>query len=157
MNRVYIAKALKGNKARGAEEEIKAFRLQVHFILEMVVTLEILDYTAKFEILNAIISAPSTAILQRLEFGNLKLDVVHIVRIVSALPRLATLACNICKAGTVNTAILAPEPLTVSNSVQQTACGSDLLVNAETTNKLKEYAAILEDVPSRQKDWHPDD
>ncbi|KAJ2740264.1 hypothetical protein GGI20_005899, partial [Coemansia sp. BCRC 34301] len=34
---------------------------------------------------------------------------------------------------------------------------SDSLVDAETTSKLKEYAAILEDVPSRQKDWYPDD
>ncbi|KAJ2504651.1 hypothetical protein IWW47_002423 [Coemansia sp. RSA 2052] len=34
---------------------------------------------------------------------------------------------------------------------------SDSLVDAETINKLKEYAAILESTPSRQKDWHPDD
>ncbi|KAJ1671765.1 hypothetical protein GGF38_000553 [Coemansia sp. RSA 25] len=34
---------------------------------------------------------------------------------------------------------------------------SDMLIDTETTNRLKEYAAILESTPSRQKDWHPDD
>ncbi|KAJ2557211.1 hypothetical protein GGH95_005208, partial [Coemansia sp. RSA 1836] len=34
---------------------------------------------------------------------------------------------------------------------------SDTLIDTETTNRLKEYAAILESTPSRQKDWHPDD
>ncbi|KAJ2334474.1 hypothetical protein GGI00_001838 [Coemansia sp. RSA 2681] len=34
---------------------------------------------------------------------------------------------------------------------------SDSLIDAETTNRLKEYAAILESTPSRKKDWHPDD
>ncbi|KAJ2506226.1 hypothetical protein IWW47_001686, partial [Coemansia sp. RSA 2052] len=32
---------------------------------------------------------------------------------------------------------------------------SDTLIDAETTNLLKEYAAILESTPSRKKDWHP--
>ncbi|KAJ2741665.1 hypothetical protein GGI20_005026 [Coemansia sp. BCRC 34301] len=49
----------------------------------------------------------------------------------------------------------------LSSSVKLSAADgvwfSDSLVDAETTNKLKEYAAILEGVPSRQKDWHPDD
>ncbi|KAJ2321437.1 hypothetical protein GGI00_006062, partial [Coemansia sp. RSA 2681] len=31
---------------------------------------------------------------------------------------------------------------------------SDSLIDAETTNGLKEYAAILEGAPERQKDWH---
>ncbi|KAJ2461231.1 hypothetical protein GGF42_000328 [Coemansia sp. RSA 2424] len=34
---------------------------------------------------------------------------------------------------------------------------SDTLINAEMTNRLKEYAAILESTPSRKKDWHPGD
>ncbi|KAJ1672158.1 hypothetical protein GGF38_000254 [Coemansia sp. RSA 25] len=34
---------------------------------------------------------------------------------------------------------------------------SDTLIDAETTNLLKEYAAILQSTPSRQKDWHPGD
>ncbi|KAJ2876470.1 hypothetical protein H4R27_006334 [Coemansia aciculifera] len=34
---------------------------------------------------------------------------------------------------------------------------SDTLIDAETTNKLKNYAAILERVPDRQKDWYPND
>ncbi|KAJ2505488.1 hypothetical protein IWW47_002025 [Coemansia sp. RSA 2052] len=34
---------------------------------------------------------------------------------------------------------------------------SDSLIDTATTNGLKEYAAILESTPSRQKDWHPDD
>ncbi|KAJ2644200.1 hypothetical protein GGF44_000756 [Coemansia sp. RSA 1694] len=34
---------------------------------------------------------------------------------------------------------------------------SDSLIDTATTNELKEYAAILESTPSRQKDWHPDD
>ncbi|KAJ2458865.1 hypothetical protein GGF42_001808 [Coemansia sp. RSA 2424] len=33
---------------------------------------------------------------------------------------------------------------------------SDSLIDLETTNELKEYAAILESTPSNQKDWHPD-
>ncbi|KAJ2461057.1 hypothetical protein GGF42_000441 [Coemansia sp. RSA 2424] len=32
---------------------------------------------------------------------------------------------------------------------------SDTLIDAETTNMLKNYAAILESAPSHQKDWHP--
>ncbi|KAJ2454178.1 hypothetical protein GGF42_003663 [Coemansia sp. RSA 2424] len=32
---------------------------------------------------------------------------------------------------------------------------SDSLIDLETTNELKEYAAILESTPSCQKDWHP--
>ncbi|KAJ2490398.1 hypothetical protein IWW37_003215 [Coemansia sp. RSA 2050] len=32
---------------------------------------------------------------------------------------------------------------------------SDTLIDAETTNRLKSYAAILESVPDRQKDWYP--
>ncbi|KAJ2333953.1 hypothetical protein GGI00_002084, partial [Coemansia sp. RSA 2681] len=34
---------------------------------------------------------------------------------------------------------------------------SDTLIDLETTNELKEYAAILESIASRQKDWYPDD
>ncbi|KAJ2869866.1 hypothetical protein GGH93_006010, partial [Coemansia aciculifera] len=34
---------------------------------------------------------------------------------------------------------------------------SDALIDAETTEMLKRYAAILENVPDRQKDWHLDD
>ncbi|KAJ2446773.1 hypothetical protein GGF42_005607 [Coemansia sp. RSA 2424] len=33
---------------------------------------------------------------------------------------------------------------------------SDSLIDLETTNELKEYAAILESTPTNQKDWHPD-
>ncbi|KAJ2883839.1 hypothetical protein H4R27_002504 [Coemansia aciculifera] len=33
---------------------------------------------------------------------------------------------------------------------------SDTLIDAETTKKLRDYAAVLESVPDRQKDWHPD-
>ncbi|KAJ2864086.1 hypothetical protein GGH94_003166 [Coemansia aciculifera] len=33
---------------------------------------------------------------------------------------------------------------------------SNTLIDAETTNGLKEYAAILEGVPDRQKDWYPE-
>ncbi|KAJ2887248.1 hypothetical protein H4R27_000045 [Coemansia aciculifera] len=33
---------------------------------------------------------------------------------------------------------------------------SDTLIDAETTNGLKDYAAILEGVPDRQKDWYPE-
>ncbi|KAJ2911065.1 hypothetical protein GGI21_000234 [Coemansia aciculifera] len=34
---------------------------------------------------------------------------------------------------------------------------SDSLIDAQTTNALKDYAAVLASVPSRQKDWHPKD
>ncbi|KAJ2413887.1 hypothetical protein GGI10_002758 [Coemansia sp. RSA 2530] len=34
---------------------------------------------------------------------------------------------------------------------------SDTLIHAETTDKLRDYAAILESVPDRQKDWYPND
>ncbi|KAJ2811189.1 hypothetical protein H4S07_002220 [Coemansia furcata] len=34
---------------------------------------------------------------------------------------------------------------------------SDTLIDAETANQLKDYAAILESVPNRQKDWYPND
>ncbi|KAJ2252451.1 hypothetical protein GGI13_003277 [Coemansia sp. RSA 455] len=34
---------------------------------------------------------------------------------------------------------------------------SDTLIDAETTNKLKDYAATLESVSDRQKDWYPKD
>ncbi|KAJ2099358.1 hypothetical protein GGI09_002830 [Coemansia sp. S100] len=33
----------------------------------------------------------------------------------------------------------------------------DALVDAQTTNELKDYAAILESVSDRQKNWHPND
>ncbi|KAJ2751495.1 hypothetical protein GGI19_004446 [Coemansia pectinata] len=33
---------------------------------------------------------------------------------------------------------------------------SDTLIDAETTKKLRDYAAVLESVPDLQKDWHPD-
>ncbi|KAJ2860065.1 hypothetical protein GGH94_005741 [Coemansia aciculifera] len=33
---------------------------------------------------------------------------------------------------------------------------SDTLIDAEPTKKLRDYAAVLESVPDRQKDWHPD-
>ncbi|KAJ1912087.1 hypothetical protein LPJ71_002783 [Coemansia sp. S17] len=33
----------------------------------------------------------------------------------------------------------------------------DTLIDAETMNKLRDYAAILESVPDRQKDWYPND
>ncbi|KAJ2443146.1 hypothetical protein GGF42_006735 [Coemansia sp. RSA 2424] len=32
---------------------------------------------------------------------------------------------------------------------------SDMLIDAETTNELKEYAILLESIPERLKDWHP--
>ncbi|KAJ2461535.1 hypothetical protein GGF42_000124 [Coemansia sp. RSA 2424] len=47
-----------------------------------------------------------------------------------------------------------------SNSRLSAADGvwlSGSLIDLETTNRLKEYAAILERTPNRQKDWHPDD
>ncbi|KAJ2891155.1 hypothetical protein GGI21_005936, partial [Coemansia aciculifera] len=34
---------------------------------------------------------------------------------------------------------------------------SDSLIDVQTTNALKDYAAVLASVPSRQKDWHPKD
>ncbi|KAJ2752781.1 hypothetical protein GGI19_003593 [Coemansia pectinata] len=34
---------------------------------------------------------------------------------------------------------------------------SDTLIDAETTNEIRDYAAILESVPDRQKDWYPKD
>ncbi|KAJ2863991.1 hypothetical protein GGH94_003211 [Coemansia aciculifera] len=34
---------------------------------------------------------------------------------------------------------------------------SDTLIDAETTNELRDYVAILESVPDRQKDWYPND
>ncbi|KAJ2058799.1 hypothetical protein GGI17_004794 [Coemansia sp. S146] len=34
---------------------------------------------------------------------------------------------------------------------------SDMLIDSETTNKFKDYAAILESIPDRQKDWYPND
>ncbi|KAJ2733289.1 hypothetical protein IW152_003208 [Coemansia sp. BCRC 34962] len=34
---------------------------------------------------------------------------------------------------------------------------SDTLLDAETTSKLRDYAAILENVPDRQRDWYPSD
>ncbi|KAJ2025253.1 hypothetical protein GGI06_000660 [Coemansia sp. S85] len=34
---------------------------------------------------------------------------------------------------------------------------SDTLLDAKTTDKLRDYAAILENVPDRQKDWYPND
>ncbi|KAJ2812135.1 hypothetical protein GGI24_006719, partial [Coemansia furcata] len=33
---------------------------------------------------------------------------------------------------------------------------SDALIDAETADRLKNYVAILEDVPDRQKDWCPE-
>ncbi|KAJ2740265.1 hypothetical protein GGI20_005900, partial [Coemansia sp. BCRC 34301] len=111
MSRICIDKASKRCGAYWDQKEVESFRLQVHSILDMVVTLEIWDSTVKYHILGAIVCAPSTAILKRWEIGNQELDAAHIVQIVSALPCLATLACNICKAGAVNTVILAPEPL----------------------------------------------
>ncbi|KAJ2059705.1 hypothetical protein GGI17_004232 [Coemansia sp. S146] len=34
---------------------------------------------------------------------------------------------------------------------------SDTLIDTDTTNELRDYAAILENVPDRQKDWYPKD
>ncbi|KAJ2752567.1 hypothetical protein GGI19_003744 [Coemansia pectinata] len=34
---------------------------------------------------------------------------------------------------------------------------SDILIDVETTNELKSYATILENVPDRLKDWYPND
>ncbi|KAJ2871501.1 hypothetical protein GGH93_004778 [Coemansia aciculifera] len=34
---------------------------------------------------------------------------------------------------------------------------SDALIDADATNELRDYAAILENVPDRQKDWYPKD
>ncbi|KAJ2751406.1 hypothetical protein GGI19_004500, partial [Coemansia pectinata] len=34
---------------------------------------------------------------------------------------------------------------------------SDALIDAETTNELKNYATILESISNRQKDWYPND
>ncbi|KAJ2860348.1 hypothetical protein GGH94_005568 [Coemansia aciculifera] len=34
---------------------------------------------------------------------------------------------------------------------------SDALIDADATNELRDYAAILENVPDRQKDWYPND
>ncbi|KAJ2874445.1 hypothetical protein GGH93_002409 [Coemansia aciculifera] len=34
---------------------------------------------------------------------------------------------------------------------------SDVLIDPDTTNELRDYAAMLESVPDRQKDWYPND
>ncbi|KAJ2452481.1 hypothetical protein GGF42_004021 [Coemansia sp. RSA 2424] len=109
MSRVCIGKAYEKYSSYTAEQEAPLIRLQVHCILEMAATLDLWDDTNNYDMLSAIISAPSTAVLQRLETGNLELDAVHILQIVYALPSLVVITCDICKAGKVIAAIPAPE------------------------------------------------
>ncbi|KAJ2910709.1 hypothetical protein GGI21_000600 [Coemansia aciculifera] len=81
------------------ERQTLSIRLQVHSILETATTLGFWNDTTDYAILGALASAPVTTILQRLDIGNMALDAVHIIQIVSAIPTLVVITCDISEAG----------------------------------------------------------
>ncbi|KAJ2894082.1 hypothetical protein IWW38_002685 [Coemansia aciculifera] len=96
-----------------AEPQASLIRLQVHSILETATTLEFWNDTSGRAIIAAIASAPGTAILQRLDIGNMALDAAHIIWIVSAIPSLVVITCDISEAGTY--AFYIPVPMNMHN------------------------------------------
>ncbi|KAJ2909626.1 hypothetical protein GGI21_001695 [Coemansia aciculifera] len=68
---------------------------QVHRILEGVVALTMGNDTSGARILSSIVTAPSLATLQRLEFGNVQCAADDIVQLLVALPCLVSLTCGI--------------------------------------------------------------
>ncbi|KAJ2066423.1 hypothetical protein GGI08_001879 [Coemansia sp. S2] len=54
-------------------------------------------------------------------------------------------------------ASLHPQGSNIKLSAADGVWFSDTLVDDKTTNELRDYAAILESVPDRQKDWYPND
>ncbi|KAJ2030455.1 hypothetical protein IW146_000157 [Coemansia sp. RSA 922] len=68
---------------------------QIHSILEATTMLYLQGDTANRHMLNAVKSAPATAVLQSLELYNPPLDACDILTIISAIPSLVTLTCEI--------------------------------------------------------------
>ncbi|KAJ2584386.1 hypothetical protein GGH95_000420 [Coemansia sp. RSA 1836] len=109
VNRICIGKASHRSTEYVNEQDAASIRPQVHCILETAAALHLWSDTSKYHILSAIISAPGTAVLQRLEIWNLELDAVHILHLIRALPSLVVIACDICQAGAGIAVIPAPE------------------------------------------------
>ncbi|KAJ2864678.1 hypothetical protein GGH94_002768 [Coemansia aciculifera] len=68
---------------------------QVHSLMGATTMLYLQGDTADDHILDAIITAPSTAVLQGLELYDLPLDACEVLSIISAIPSLVTLTCEI--------------------------------------------------------------
>ncbi|KAJ2068862.1 hypothetical protein GGI08_000650 [Coemansia sp. S2] len=77
-----------------------AIRQQVHRLLEVTTTLKLRKDMTDFHVVSAICTAPGTAIIQHLEFTSLSFDLDRVIEIVSALPSLVSLTCQVHGTGT---------------------------------------------------------
>ncbi|KAJ2107577.1 hypothetical protein GGI16_001475 [Coemansia sp. S142-1] len=77
-----------------------AIRQQVHRLLEVTTTLKLRKDMTDFHVVSAICTAPGTAIIQNLEFTSLSFDLDRVIEIVSALPSLVSLTCQVHGTGT---------------------------------------------------------
>ncbi|KAJ2819449.1 hypothetical protein FBU31_005531 [Coemansia sp. 'formosensis'] len=73
---------------------------QVHRLLEMTTTLKLMNDPTGGQVHKALRTAPDTATLQHLEFIAKPLDVSQIIKIISALSSLVSLACQTLGIGT---------------------------------------------------------
>ncbi|KAJ2061673.1 hypothetical protein GGI17_002937 [Coemansia sp. S146] len=67
----------------------------IHSILEVARSLRAKDKVIDYRIYKAIFNAPSTAILQCLDFGYESLDVGNVINLLVALPSLVSLTCGV--------------------------------------------------------------
>ncbi|KAJ1925593.1 hypothetical protein GGI09_001765 [Coemansia sp. S100] len=95
MNSIYIDLFTHVDKAYLATLTDSPIVQQVHHMLEVTLALHLTNDTTDLQLYKAIKTAPSTAILQNLHFGDLLFDSINIIEIISALPSLVSLSCRV--------------------------------------------------------------
>ncbi|KAJ2051757.1 hypothetical protein H4S04_001777 [Coemansia sp. S16] len=95
MNSIYIDLFTHVDKAYLATLTDSPIVQQVHLMLEVTLALHLTNDTTYLLLYKAVKTAPSTAVLQNLHFGDLLFDSINIIKIISALPSLVSLSCRV--------------------------------------------------------------
>ncbi|KAJ2752582.1 hypothetical protein GGI19_003730 [Coemansia pectinata] len=111
MNSIRIGVATNIDKAHLARRADKLIEYQVHCMLEVALALHLSNDATDKPVYGAVKAAPSTAILQNLEFGSLLFSTAGMTSIISRLPSLVSFTCKIGGLGASIKSILASDRL----------------------------------------------
>ncbi|KAJ2097984.1 hypothetical protein GGI09_003547 [Coemansia sp. S100] len=99
MNRISIGEVTVQNKAFVDGSAEVPIEQQVQHMLEVAVTLKQDEDTTSLRMYRAIRDTPGTATLQHLELRNIRILTSSIIKVVSAIPSLASCSCNLFMLG----------------------------------------------------------
>ncbi|KAJ2893763.1 hypothetical protein IWW38_002775 [Coemansia aciculifera] len=95
LSAVRIGAYFEEDEAFVAELAVVPIEQQIYSIMEVAVVVSTTEDTPDLHIYDAIIGAPKTSNLRHLELGRLNLYIAGVIDIISALPTLTSLACDL--------------------------------------------------------------